>query len=58
MTTSDIVAKLWNLCNVLIHQQAGDASDREKPLQTLIENNLDALLGIRLAYEGRGNNRG
>lgn len=25
----------------------GDASDLEKPLQTLIENNLEALLGIR-----------
>lgn len=42
---SDI--KLFRLSAGKATELQGDASDLEKPLQTLIENNLDALLGIR-----------
>lgn len=42
---SDI--KLFRLTQGLAAELHGDASDLEKPLQTLIENNLDPLLGIR-----------
>ena len=42
---SDI--KLFRLSAGRAAELQGDASDLEKPLQTLIENNLDALLGIR-----------
>ena len=42
---SDI--KLFRLAAGRASELQGDASDLEKPLQTLIENNLDALLGIR-----------
>jgi predicted transport protein len=42
---SDI--KLFRLVNGLATELRGDASDLEKPLQTLIENNLEPLLGIR-----------
>jgi predicted transport protein len=42
---SDI--KLFQLKNGKAAELQGDASDLEKPLQTLIEANLDALLGIR-----------
>ncbi len=42
---SDI--KLFRLTQGQASELQGDASDLEKPLQTLIENNLDPLLGIR-----------
>lgn len=42
---SDI--QLFRLENGKASRLKGQASDLEKPLQTLIENNLDALLGIR-----------
>jgi predicted transport protein len=42
---SDI--KLFRLTNGVATELDGQASDLEKPLQTLIENNLDPLLGIR-----------
>lgn len=42
---SDI--KLFRLEAGKATELAGDASDLEKPLQTLIEANLDTLLGIR-----------
>ena len=42
---SDI--KLFRLVAGTATELQGDASDLEKPLQTLIEGNLDALLGIR-----------
>jgi predicted transport protein len=42
---SDI--KLFRLVNGQAAELQGDASDLEKPLQTLIEANLDPLLGIR-----------
>jgi predicted transport protein len=42
---SDI--KLFRLQSGLATELQGDASDLEKPLQTLIEANLDTLLGIR-----------
>ena len=42
---SDI--KLFRLNKGHAAELQGDASDLEKPLQTLIENNLDPLLGIR-----------
>ena len=42
---SDI--KLFRLQAGLATELQGDASDLEKPLQTLIEKNLDTLLGIR-----------
>ncbi|MCC7312450.1 MAG: DUF91 domain-containing protein [Sulfuritalea sp.] len=42
---SDI--KLFRLRNGRASEIQGDASDLEKPLQTLIENNLEPLLGIR-----------
>ena len=42
---SDI--KLFRLASGKAIELQGDASDLEKPLQTLIEANLDALLGIR-----------
>ncbi|HVK55129.1 MAG TPA: DUF5655 domain-containing protein [Burkholderiales bacterium] len=42
---SDI--KLFSLQNGRAAELQGDASDLEKPLQTLIENNLEPLLGIR-----------
>lgn len=42
---SDI--KLFRLESGRAIELLGDASDLEKPLQTLIENNLDVLLGIR-----------
>lgn len=42
---SDI--KLFKLNNGKADELQGDASDLEKPLQTLIENNLESLLGIR-----------
>lgn len=42
---SDI--KLFRLVKGRAAELQGDASDLEKPLQKLIENNLDALLGIR-----------
>lgn len=42
---SDI--KLFRLHDGTASELQGDASDLEKPLQTLIENNLDMLLGIR-----------
>lgn len=42
---SDI--KLFKLNNGKADELQGDASDLEKPLQTLIESNLDSLLGIR-----------
>jgi len=42
---SDI--KLFKLNNGNAEELKGDASDLEKPLQTLIENNLESLLGIR-----------
>jgi predicted transport protein len=42
---SDI--KLFRLAGDRATELRGDASDLERPLQTLIENNLEALLGIR-----------
>jgi predicted transport protein len=42
---SDI--KLFHLSHGKAQELQGDASDLEKPLQTLIEANLDTLLGIR-----------
>jgi RecB family endonuclease NucS len=42
---SDI--KLFRLAKGQATELQGDASDLEKPLQTLIENNLEPLLGIR-----------
>lgn len=42
---SDI--KLYRLVSGHAKQMQGVASDLEKPLQTLIENNLEALLGVR-----------
>src|SRR5260221_1686629 len=42
---SDI--KLFRLTNGEASEMQGVASDLEKPLQTLIEENLDALLGVR-----------
>ncbi len=42
---SDI--KLFRLTQGQTTEMQGDASDLEKPLQTLIENNLEPLLGIR-----------
>ena len=42
---SDI--KLFRLAGGMATELQGDASDLEKPLQTLIERNLDVLLGIR-----------
>jgi predicted transport protein len=42
---SDI--KLFRLANGQAFELQGDATDLEKPLQTLIENNLEPLLGIR-----------
>ena len=42
---SDI--KLFRLAQGQASELQGDASDLERPLQTLIENNLEALLGIR-----------
>lgn len=42
---SDI--KLFRLAGGKAQELQGDASDLEKPLQTLIENNLEPLLGIR-----------
>lgn len=42
---SDI--KLFRLTQGQATELQGDASDLERPLQTLIENNLEALLGIR-----------
>ena len=42
---SDI--KLFRLQSGKALELQGDASDLEKPLQTLIEKNLDTLLGIR-----------
>lgn len=42
---SDI--KLFRLTQGVATELKGDASDLEKPLQTLIENNLEPLLGIR-----------
>ena len=42
---SDI--KLFRLATGKAAELRGDASDLERPLQTLIENNLEALLGIR-----------
>jgi len=42
---SDI--KLFQLAGGQATELQGDASDLEKPLQTLIEKNLDVLLGIR-----------
>lgn len=42
---SDI--KLFRLAKGQASELQGDASDLEKPLQTLIENNLEPLLGIR-----------
>jgi len=42
---SDI--KLFRLTQGHASELQGDASDLEKPLQTLIENNLEPLLGIR-----------
>lgn len=42
---SDI--KLFRLQNGKANELQGDASGLEKPLQTLIENNLESLLGIR-----------
>lgn len=45
VTMSDI--KLFRLTQGLASELQGDASDLEKPLQTLIENNLEPLLGIR-----------
>jgi len=42
---SDI--KLFRLTGGMTTELQGDASDLEKPLQTLIERNLDVLLGIR-----------
>ncbi len=42
---SDI--KLFRLINGQATELRGDASDLEKPLQTLIESNLEPLLGIR-----------
>lgn len=42
---SDI--KLFRLQSGVAAEMQGDASDLEKPLQTLIENNLEPLLGIR-----------
>lgn len=45
MTMSDI--KLFRLSNGLASELQGDASDLEKPLQNLIEKNLEPLLGIQ-----------
>ncbi len=45
MSMSDI--KLFHLAQGQATELQGDASDLEKPLQTLIENNLEPLLGIR-----------
>ena len=42
---SDI--KLFRLTNGCAVEVQGEASDLEKPLQNLIEKNLEALLGIR-----------
>ena len=42
---SDI--KLFRLMNGSASEMHGLASDLEKPLQTLIERNLEALLGVR-----------
>jgi predicted transport protein len=42
---SDI--KLFKLSNGKAEELEGNAADLEKPLQTLIENNLESLLGIR-----------
>lgn len=42
---SDI--KLFRLTSGVASELQGDASDLEKPLQTLIENNLESLLSIR-----------
>lgn len=42
---SDI--KLFKLNNGKADELQGNASDLEKPLQILIENNLESLLGIR-----------
>jgi predicted transport protein len=42
---SDI--RLFRIDEGIASELQGDASDLEKPLQTLIERNLDALLGIR-----------
>jgi predicted transport protein len=42
---SDI--KLFRISSGKASELQGDASDLEKPLQTLIENNLETLLGIR-----------
>lgn len=39
--------KLFRLTGGKANELQGDASDLEKPLQTLIENNLETLLGIR-----------
>ena len=44
-TMSDI--KLFRLSAGKASELSGDASGLEKPLQTLIENNLEPLLGIR-----------
>lgn len=54
---SDI--KLFRLAAGKATELQGDASDLEKPLQTLIEANLEPLLGIRfLATEySTGSNR-
>lgn len=42
---SDI--KLFKLCGSNFQELKGETSDLEKPLQTLIERNLESLLGIR-----------
>lgn len=42
---SDI--KLFRLCGTKAHELKGEASDLERPLQKLIEQNLDSLLGVR-----------
>lgn len=47
---SDI--KLFRLAASKATELQGDASDLEKPLQTLIEANLEALLGIRFLATG------
>ena len=49
---SDI--KLFRLTAGKASELQGDASDLEKPLQTLIEANLEPLLGIRFLAKKTG----
>jgi len=47
---SDI--KLFKLQGQIAQELPGKASDLEKPLQTLIEKNLEELLGVRFLVSG------